>query len=226
MASAAAWKKLRRGLARKGRATLKEKRIVKKAVKAVEKKEEHKWKDFVGSLEAIGDTIGYHDLCGAITQGTSNGQRVGNKINVTKIEGKYQLANQTASDSYNSIRLIGYQYKNSEGYAPTWQDMFISSSGVICLRNESTKKYFNLWHDRTDTMPPTATGIASNDSIKNRNIGHVYKNGMTIQYMSNSGYYGDVYDNDIGIAYIGTRPYDGSKSPTLQYQIRVHYTDA
>lgn len=185
---------------------------------------EKKYLNAIIAQTGVSSTSGLQCITEGIQQGTTDSQRVGDTIKLTKI---YLRLFWGIGDSENFMRFIVFQWKPSDQTtAPTAADILLpGASSIVDISsqyNHDKRSLFKILFDKTISMNGDGTGAGSPDTSTSRGfcvetllpkVDRVSFEAATVRGM------GHIYVLSVSDSTIIPHPY-------IYYSMKVMYTDA
>lgn len=157
----------------------------------------------------------------ALTQGTADGQRIGDQIKVTNLQLRYSIFHNAAFAGTIRWRIIMFVDTQANGVLPAWSDVLEGGAASMeSFNNSVNARRFIKLYDRVKYTNPTGTGNNEINYTVNKSI----PKGIKVEYKTNAGTYADITTNSIWLMVFCDQPVAGSPG-TFASHVRVRYID-
>lgn len=149
-----------------------------------------------------------------IPQGTTESQRIGRKVVISKILFKYSFdlpSSATMTETSDIFRVILYVDKQCNGAAPAITDILVTAN-VRSFRALDNSDRFQILMDRTEAINATVGSGdgAANDSGITTRFRKFYKTcSIPIEYDSTSGVIAEIKSNNVGLCVLSEAGFVG-----------------
>lgn len=187
--------------------------FVKKVNYALQKLAEHKYKDITSAGEFIDYNGTMHHLS-AIAEGVTSNQRVGSKIQPSRLIVRWNWA--YVGGDFQTVRVILLQWRDTD--IPTAADILESTATNLVTDSpysRDTKSKYNILRDVRQTVSSTKVYTIGKVSI------NLYKTRNRILYDGSSST--DILDNSLYILLVSS--VDGANEPSFSYYSRLSFID-
>lgn len=207
-----------------------------KRVKAINKKEEVKHKDFLFASDymASGPGAGQMLLLNGLVQGDTNLTREGNKVYITSIQIKAVIIPNVLLTAATEYRIVVFRDSFPNGTAPAagnLLDINIITAYLYAPYNAKYQNRFKILYDKRGCINPNTNlvvGAGTTTSVVSKKISIQFKRrlGFIANYgLANAGDITDITTGAIYILLLSNRTIANADGPTFLGGSRVNFKD-
>jgi len=187
---------------------------------------EWKYVDTTIASVTFGNPNPIRQLLNGLQVGSGVGQRIGRQVSIRSVEMVYDIDGEIGITTPNHCRVVLFYDKQANGAAPTWADLYETTSYTITARRLDNRKRFKILMDKHVLI--SGNGQLGADVIPTKFCDKKFLKFRTpLQTTFNAGSAGTIADISTNSLYLFaiTDVAVPTKQAILAAYIRVRYTD-